>query len=29
MDAAEDPVAYLTSLLRGDCCRFYTDLVYD
>jgi GntR family transcriptional regulator len=28
-DAAEKPVAYLTSLMRGDRCRFYTDLVFD
>lgn len=28
-DAAERPVAFLTSLLRGDRCRFYTDLTFD
>ncbi len=28
-DAGDKPVAYLTSLLRGDRCRFYTDLVFD
>lgn len=28
-EATEKPVAYLTSLLRGDRCRFYTDLVFD
>jgi len=28
-DAREKPVAYLTSLLRGDRCRFYTDLVFE
>ncbi|MEW5956977.1 MAG: GntR family transcriptional regulator [Chloroflexota bacterium] len=28
-EATEKPVAYLTSLLRGDRCRFYTDLVFE
>ncbi len=28
-EAVEKPIAYLTSLLRGDRCRFYTDLVFD
>lgn len=28
-DASEKPVAFLTSLLRGDRCRFYTDLAFD
>ena len=28
-NAADKPVAFLTSLLRGDRCRFYTDLVFD
>ena len=28
-DTADKPVAYLTSLMRGDRCRFYTDLVFD
>lgn len=28
-DAAAKPVAFLTSLLRGDRCRFYTDLAFD
>jgi GntR family transcriptional regulator len=28
-DATEKPVAYITSLMRGDRCRFYTDLVFD
>jgi GntR family transcriptional regulator len=28
-DTAEKPVAYLTSLMRGDRCRFYTDLAFD
>ena len=28
-DEAETPAIYLTSLLRGDRCRFYTDLVFD
>ena len=27
-DATEKPVAFLTSLLRGDRCRFYTDLTF-
>ncbi len=27
-DEADAPVIYLTSLLRGDRCRFYTDLVF-
>jgi GntR family transcriptional regulator len=28
-DTADEPVIYLTSLLRGDRCRFYTDLVFE
>jgi len=28
-DATEKPVAFLTSLLRGDRCRFYTDLAFE
>lgn len=28
-DATNNPVAFLTSLLRGDRCRFYTDLAFD
>jgi len=28
-DATEKPVAFLTSLLRGDRCRCYTDLAFD
>jgi len=28
-DAADNPVVYLTSLMRGDRCRFYTDLVFE
>ena len=28
-DASDKPVAFLTSLLRGDRCRFYTDLAFD
>ena len=28
-DAADKPIAYITSLMRGDRCRFYTDLVFD
>jgi GntR family transcriptional regulator len=28
-DSLEEPVFYLTSLLRGDRCRFYTDLVFE
>ncbi len=28
-DASGKPVAFLTSLLRGDRCRFYTELAFD
>lgn len=28
-DAADSPVVYLTSLMRGDRCHFYTDIVFD
>jgi len=28
-DAVNSPVVYLTSLMRGDRCRFYTDIVFD
>ena len=28
-DAADAPTIFLTSLMRGDRCRFYTDIVFD
>lgn len=28
-DATDTPMVYLTNLLRGDRCRFYTDLIFD
>jgi GntR family transcriptional regulator len=28
-EGVETPLAYITNLMRGDRCRFYTDLVFD